>query len=231
VDGVDPLQLSTAVAYIETAIGIHAAGYNVTVPAFQTTDLATEHAAAVPDAERLGRLNVRYVASEFDIDVPGLVLAEQFNTTRLYLNELDRGRAWLEEGQGAVEITAWSPDQIEVQAEGPGLLVLSEINYPGWGVTVDGDEADLETFDGALRAVRLPEGTHTVVFTFRPQTVYWGFGLGMLGLVGWGFVNSLARRAALERNATPTRLAAPPRKTTPTRRTVPPRRPGPGRRR
>ena len=51
-------------------------------------------------AERLGRLNVRYVAAEFAIDAPGLRLVQTFGSTRIYENAAwrprarSRGRRW-----------------------------------------------------------------------------------------------------------------------------------------
>jgi hypothetical protein len=185
-EGVDPLQLASAGDEIEAATGIAAEGYSVTVPPFATDDLAHEHSGARPDPARLGRLNVRYVAVEFDLDVPGLRLTQQFGQTRIYFNEADLGRAWMEAGGGGVEIGGWSPNRIELKATGPGRLVLSEIVYPGWRVWVDGLPAEIETQAGVLRAASLGAGEHTVVFEFRPMTVYVGLGLGLAGLGLWG---------------------------------------------
>jgi hypothetical protein len=182
-DGVDPLQLRGVTAAIEAATGIAAGGYSVSVPPFATADLAHEHAGAALDAGRLGRLNVRYVTAEIAIEAAGLELAEVFGATRIYANTEDRGRAWIEGATGSADILAWSPDRIEIAASGPGLLVLSEAYYPGWEVTVNGAPRPMAVVDGVLRGVRLGEGAHTVVFTFRPLRVYAGAGLGGAGLL------------------------------------------------
>ena len=56
----------------------------------------------------------------------------------------------------------------EYTAAEPGVAVFSEIYYPhGWSVTVDGQPADYFRADYILRAMALPAGTHTVVFSFR----------------------------------------------------------------
>ncbi len=74
---------------------------------------------------------------------------------------------------------------------GPGLLVLSEIDYPGWQVWVDGVEQPVQKVDGLLRGVLLDEGHHVVEFAFRPPLVYAGLGisgftcLGLLVGVWW----------------------------------------------
>ena len=66
------------------------------------------------------------------------------------------------------------------------LLILSETDYAGWQVTVDGQPAQNLTAYTAVRAVCVPAGEHTVEWVFKP-TVYWLGGLVSLlclGLVG-----------------------------------------------
>jgi uncharacterized membrane protein YfhO len=70
-----------------------------------------------------------------------------------------------------------------VRANGPGLLVLSEIAYPGWRVFVDGNSEDMEVAEGLLRAVRLDQGVHKVEFIYRPVSVYMGLALWVIGLL------------------------------------------------
>jgi len=60
-------------------------------------------------------------------------------------------------------------------------LVLSEVQYPGWKVVVDGNRQPIELAYGLLRSVNLPEGDHVVEFSFRPLTVYVGLGMAMIG--------------------------------------------------
>lgn len=48
-----------------------------------------------------------------------------------------------------------------------GVAVLSEIYYPkGWTATIDGRPAEYFRADYVLRAIRVPAGEHTVVFSF-----------------------------------------------------------------
>jgi uncharacterized membrane protein YfhO len=65
--------------------------------------------------------------------------------------------------------------------------VLSEIHYPGWKVTVDGKNQNIEPAYGLLRSVNLLEGDHKVVFYFQPIGVYCGLGLAVTGwlLAAW----------------------------------------------
>jgi len=85
-----------------------------------------------------------------------------------------------------VTVTHYEPDRIEVKAAlpGPGLLVLSEVWYPGWQVTVDGETRPVERVAGILRGVSLDAGVHQVVFVYAPTSVRWGIWLSLAGWLG-----------------------------------------------
>jgi len=76
-----------------------------------------------------------------------------------------------------------TPNRISIKASGPGRLVLSEINYPGWKVFVDGNQEEIKTTYGLLRSIDLAEGSHKIEFSFQPLTVYAGLGLAVVGWV------------------------------------------------
>lgn len=195
-DGVDPLQLSAALDLIEPAIGVRAVGYSVVVPAYSPADVARGITFDQPDATRLAGLDVKYVASDFDLTGPSFEHLRDFGGTRVYLNRAWAGRVWLEgQAPGAATVAYWSPNRVDVRASGPGRLVLSEIAYPGWQVRVDGQPATLEKAEGALRAVQLTAGAHVVTFEFRPISVYFGVLLSLLGLVALAPLVWVQRRA------------------------------------
>lgn len=55
----------------------------------------------------------------------------------------------------------------KTRAAQDGVAVLSEIYYPkGWTATIDGRPAEYFRADYVLRAIRVPAGEHTVVFSF-----------------------------------------------------------------
>ena len=59
---------------------------------------------------------------------------------------------------------------ITAKTEQAALLMLNDVNYPGWAVTVDGAAAPIVTTDYLFRGVVLRPGTHEVVFRYDPQS-------------------------------------------------------------
>jgi hypothetical protein len=65
--------------------------------------------------------------------------------------------------------------QVETAIEQPGWLVLSEIWYPGWQATVNGQERPVEKVNGLLRGVYLDQpGEYQITLAYRPASVIWG---------------------------------------------------------
>ncbi len=77
-------------------------------------------------------------------------------------------------GDGEVKLTSYGATEAryEVNSAKGGLVVFSEVYYPGWTATVDGTEVQIGRANYILRAINVPAGKHEVVFTFDPQTVH-----------------------------------------------------------
>jgi uncharacterized membrane protein YfhO len=60
------------------------------------------------------------------------------------------------------------------------MLVLGDIEYPGWKATIDGEPARIYPTDVALRSVMVPAGTSTVRFAYRPRSFSIGVLIGFL---------------------------------------------------
>ncbi|WP_246504748.1 YfhO family protein [Microvirga antarctica] len=71
---------------------------------------------------------------------------------------------------GEARITSYQRNAvaIEVNSETAGVLVLHDIYYPGWEVTVDGVRQPLLKANLLFRGVEVPAGKHRVAFEFRP---------------------------------------------------------------
>ncbi len=73
---------------------------------------------------------------------------------------------------------------VETQSSAPAYLVVSDTFDPGWSAQVNGRPAAIYPAYVAFRAVFLPPGNHTVVFTYRPAGFMLGLGLSLCGLLG-----------------------------------------------
>jgi hypothetical protein len=191
-DGVDPLQLAEYADFMEEASGVPRDGYSVTIPPYANGEPGTDNASYLPDAEKLGLLNVGYVASEFVLEAEGLILEKEIDGVYIYRNEKKRFPAWVQPGDSSAadeiqpaEVVKRSANAIKVTAHGPGMLVVPEIAYPGWSVFVDGVEKNLHARDEILMGVDLAPGTHRVKFVFRPRSVYMGV---LLFCAGFGLL-------------------------------------------
>lgn len=94
------------------------------------------------------------------------------------------------------EVRFYSPNRIVVQAdvEAPALLVLSEVWYPGWQVTVNGVRQPNYRVDGLVRGAYLQPGRHVVEWRYCPASLIGGAAVTLLGLLGLAAVQVAAWR-------------------------------------
>ena len=83
------------------------------------------------------------------------------------------GEAVVQDTSSLVRITAYEPNKLtyDVNSGKGGVIVFSEIYYPGWTATVDGVEQELGRADYVLRALQVKPGHHEVVLSFFPKTI------------------------------------------------------------
>jgi hypothetical protein len=95
-----------------------------------------------------------------------------------------------------------APERVvaELTTSNPGLLVLTDLHYPGWIAEEEGKRLPLLKADGFFRAVALPAGTHRVVFRYRPLSFYAGAAISVLALLSllvlWHSGEPVRRRAS-----------------------------------
>lgn len=92
-------------------------------------------------------------------------------------------------GDKTLAFGAVTTDRVElaVTTSAPTMLVISDVYYPGWIARIDDRPAAIHPANFAFRAVRVPAGSHRVVFEFEPST--WRSGLAvsavtLAGLIG-----------------------------------------------
>jgi hypothetical protein len=72
-----------------------------------------------------------------------------------------------------VTLNKYEPNQLTytVNSGKGGVVVFSEIYYPGWTATIDGQEAELGRVNYVLRALQVKPGRHEVILSFFPKSV------------------------------------------------------------
>ena len=103
------------------------------------------------------------------------------------------GDAVTQDTTSTVDIKSYEPNQLtyEVNSGKGGVLVFSEVYYPGWTATIDGEPAELGRVNYILRALNVKPGKHEVVLSFFPKSVdvtesiaYTAYAILLLVLIG-----------------------------------------------
>ena len=83
------------------------------------------------------------------------------------------GEAVPQDTASVVTMTSYEPNRLsyEVNSGKGGILVFSEIYYPGWTATIDGEAVELGRVDYILRALHIQPGKHQVELAFFPKSV------------------------------------------------------------
>ena len=112
------------------------------------------------------------------------------------------GESMPQDSTAMVKITSYKPNNLVYTAESAkgGVVVFSEIYYPGWKATVDGKPAELGRVNYVLRALKVEPGKHEIVLDFHPASLkttesvaYVAGGLLLLVIVG-GVVAAVLRK-------------------------------------
>jgi hypothetical protein len=92
------------------------------------------------------------------------------------LDASDRPDASASATPGDARIVRYRDERIDIETEAPGrrLLVLTDTWFPGWTATVDGRDVPILRANVAFRAVPVPAGRHLVAFEYRPASVRTG---------------------------------------------------------
>lgn len=83
------------------------------------------------------------------------------------------GQSKEQTGEATVTLTSYKPNHLtyDVSSATGGIVVFSEIYYPGWTATIDGKPAEVGRADYVLRALQMPAGSHKVELMFYPKSV------------------------------------------------------------
>lgn len=111
---------------------------------------------------------------------------------------LSEGQPLENAGSGVADrviVLIYEAERIVIEADlgSPGILVLSDTDYPGWQAFVDGAETAIWRANLLFRAVPLPAGHHRVEFIFNPPSWALGLRLSCASLIALAGALAVAR--------------------------------------
>ena len=107
------------------------------------------------------------------------------------------GQVKANDSTATVKLDKYEPNNLQytVNSKNGGIVVFSEIYYPGWKATVDGQSVELGRVNYILRAVNVKPGKHIVVLDFHPTSIsttetiaYISIVILLLAIVGAGYM-------------------------------------------
>ena len=83
------------------------------------------------------------------------------------------GQTQTNDSTARVVLTKYEPNNMTytVSSTKGGVVVFSEVYYPGWTATIDGQPAELGRENYILRALNVKAGKHEVVLDFHPTSI------------------------------------------------------------
>ena len=108
-----------------------------------------------------------------------------------------------------VTITRYESDRVELDAtlERPGVVVLADVYYPGWTLTIDGRPAPVHRANRMMRGAAVQAGRHKIIYTYHPRSFRVGLVLscvGLAALAALGAACAIRPRAGWGTDAPPT---------------------------
>ena len=117
------------------------------------------------------------------------------------------GQTAANDSTASVVLTKYEPNSLTytVNSAKGGVVVFSEVYYPGWSATIGGQPAELGRVNYILRALNVKAGKHEVVLDFHPSSIsitetiaYTALAVLLLAICAALFVEWKKRKAANE---------------------------------
>ena len=93
--------------------------------------------------------------------------------------------------QSTVDISDYSPEAFTIEVDLPhdAILSVAHPDYPGWQASIDNKPAQILRAYGALSAIEVPPGEHTIRFVYDPLSYRIGAILSLVTWLGLGIVS------------------------------------------
>ena len=94
--------------------------------------------------------------------------------------------------------------ELDVTLERPGIVVLADVYYPGWSLTVDEKPTPILRANRMMRGAAVESGRHHLIYEYWPRS----FTIGrLLSLLGFGALAALLAWSLRSRPGNPRTLA------------------------
>ena len=107
---------------------------------------------------------------------------------------------------------------LEADLDSPGLVVLSDVYYPGWELEIDGKRAPIYRVNGLMRGSAVPSGRHRLVYRYDPASVRIGRLVSIAGIAALLILGLLCVRWPLDRGVAGNPSSGSPAGTRPDRK-------------
>ena len=131
-------------------------------------------------------LTTSYIVSKNSDEIIDYIYDQKFDLKTLIL-EKEPG-VKIENGQLDIitpQILTYEPDKISVKTKAANntLLFISDVYDKDWNVLIDNEKSEILRADYALRAVAIPSGEHTIIFTYNPKSFKYGAVVTLLSTI------------------------------------------------
>jgi hypothetical protein len=111
--------------------------------------------------QSIKQAQARLIERDFNPAASVLISQEQFRSISLNGN-----------GNGLVRTLRYLPNylELEITSDRNAVLASSEVYYPGWRATLNGQPAEVLLINTAFRGVYIPAGKHRVIFAYHPSS-------------------------------------------------------------
>ena len=94
-------------------------------------------------------------------------------TDKNFAGIISKGTITAHDSTSTVRLTKYEPNALDYETSSPtgGTVVFSEIYYPGWTATIDGQPLELGRANYVLRAAYIPAGKHTIHMEYKPASI------------------------------------------------------------
>lgn len=131
--------------------------------------------------------NVKYV-DDANAEIEAVATVDPLETAIAdvkFKEQLKGGESAFKDSLSSIRLVSYKPNELVYESSTPkgGIVVFSEIYYPGWQAYVDGEEVEHGRANYIFRAMNVPAGQHKIEFKFDPKSIHITERIAFVGLI------------------------------------------------